>query len=252
MSKPTQKKTEVPGLNGEPPPEQVLICGLGLGLAQVTLETLQALKRCSTVFHCFLDKKTAAYVRTLCPEVRDLGKLSAAGGPGAAEDAVLAAAAPGRTVAFLHYGHPMVFQEDLLVKRCKAANVPYRVLAALSSLDAVLVAIGIPPLKDGLQVRRADAVGRGAPLLPESHALILALDRLWDPRNAGVPAFVKYLGTVYPPGHWVKLIHCPDITDAGALREGTQLRALAGALKGLRAAARNNTSLFIPSPENPL
>jgi len=160
MPKPKHNTQAGPGTAGGPVREQVLICGLGLRLAHMTLETMQALKQCRTVFHYFLDEQTAAYLRTLCADVRDLGGLSAPDGPAAIADAVLAAAAPGGTVALLYYGHPLVFQEDILIARCRAAKVPYRVLAALSSLDAVLVAVGYPALREGLQVRHADAVSR--------------------------------------------------------------------------------------------
>jgi len=231
MSNSKQKKPPRPASGDQPLREQVLICGLGLRLAHVTLETLQALRQCRIIFHDFLDKKTENYVRSLCPDVRDLRKIPRSGGLKTAVDAVLGAAAPGSTVAFLYYGHPMLFQEDLLISRCKAAGIPYRVQAALSSLDAVLAAVGIPLLSNGLQIFHADMVGRGAPLLLSAPALILSLDRLWAPRKSAATAFIKYLEEVYPPGHRAAFIHVAHLTAPSALYQETELRALGAVWK---------------------
>jgi precorrin-2 methylase len=249
MAKATLKKTEGPGPAGEQPP-QVLICGLGLRLPGITLETMQALKNCGAVFHDFLDARTEKQLSVLCPGIRDLRKLCRTAAPDEAAGVILAAAGPGRTVAFLRCGHPVLFQEDALVRLCRAGRIPYRVMAGVSSLDEIMVAIGTPILKDGLQLYAVSRTARRLPLRPAAPAVILSLDRLWEPAAAGVHGFVAQLGGVYPPGHRMLLVHCPDSLDASALRVETDLAGLAGALKKLKKAARGSASLYIPTTEN--
>lgn len=234
----------------EPPREQVLICGLGLRLPHITLEVMQALKKCRTVFHTCLDAKTKKYVRSLCRGLRDPGKPGRPEDPKTTADAVLAAAAPGRTVAFLCRGNPMMLHGDALIRRCKSARIPYKVVAGVSPLDELLVALGAPVLGYGLQLYPACAVGPVIALLPAAPALIMSLDRLWGPGKTGAAGFVKRLAKAYPPGHRVTLIRLSDTISTPALRLETDITGLAGALEGLPAAGRQGAALFIPTLEH--
>ena len=224
--------------------EQVLICGLGLRLPHITLEAMQALKKCRTVFHDSLDAKTKNYLRGLCRNLKDLGK------PGRPKDsetiasAVLAAAAPGRAAALLCSGNPGMFQWDFLVRSCESAGIPYRVIAGVSPLDEILAGLGAPVLGYGLQLYPACAISPVISLLPAAPAVIMSLDQLWESKKAGVSGFVRQLGTVYPSKHRMTLLYRSDL--APALRLKTDLAGLAGALEGLREAGRRSASLFIP------
>ena len=254
MDKSAQKKTAGPGTAGGPPRERVLICGLGLRLGNMTFETLQALKRCRTVFHDFLDDKAARYVRTICPDLRDLRKLRRTYDSESMADAVLPAVAKGHTVAFLGYGHPMVLQgtAEVIITRCKAAKIPYRVIASLSALDELLVAVGTPVMMDGLQICPSHVLTtRQVPLYPGAPAIIMLLNHLWGFPGASVAGCVKHLGTIYPPEHRVLLIRCPRVVGDPLLRLETPLRKLAAALEKLPGKERFNTSMFIPALASP-
>ena len=236
-------------IRNEPARGRVLICGLGLRVAHMTLETLQALKKCRRIFHDFLDKKAAQQLRDLCGVMPvDVRGSDGRTDPKLMPGAVLAAAAGGDAVAFLCYGHPLAHRgaPELLLRRCRTAGIDCRVTAAVSSLDDILIAVGAPAMHRGLQIHPARALGPRTPLQPAVAAIVMSLDGLWTPAKAGVARFVNYLGTVYPQGHKMALIHCAHIMNGSAMRLETELSGLTAALEKLDEAERHSTSLFIP------
>lgn len=236
-------------------PGRVLLCGLGLRLEHMTVETLQALKKCDIVFHDFLDEKAAIQVRALCADLRNLTKLRRDESEEATTDVILAAVAPGKTIAFLCYGHPLVLQWTAahLMHRCRAEGIGYRVTASLTALDDILVEIGTPVISEGLQICLPNKLLLlKIPLLPHVHAMIMLLSHLWDVQGSSVADFVKYLKAFYPPGHRMLLIRCSRVMKDPPLRLETSLRGLAGALKELPEKERFSASLFIPALPKPL
>ncbi|HNW44094.1 MAG TPA: SAM-dependent methyltransferase [Elusimicrobiales bacterium] len=232
------------------PSGQLLICGLGLRQAHLTAETLQTLKRSDVVFHDFLDERAEAYMRTFCPDLRDLRKLRLEDNSEAMADVVLAALAPRRVTTFMCYGHPMVLQgtADVLIRRCRADGIVHQITPSLSALDEIFVAAGIPVTMEGLQIYPSHVlIRRKVPLSPRLPAIVMVLDKLWSYPDCTIAGLVKHLKTIYPPGHPALLIRCRRIINDPLLRVETTISGLAGALKKLPAPERFNTSMCIPA-----
>lgn len=216
----------------------------------MTVETLRTLKKCDIVFHDFLDERAEIHMRAFCPDLRDLRKLRARDDSEAMADVVMAALAPGRTTAFLCYGHPMVLQgtADVLIRRCRTGGLPHTVTASLSALDEIFVAIGVPVSPEGLQIYPSHIVTRRKIRLSDRvPAIIMVLSHLWDDEDCSVAGFVKHLKKIYAPEHPVLLIRCRRIINDPLLRVATDLRGLAAALENLPLKERFNTSLCIPA-----
>jgi len=228
---------------------EVVICGLGLRPEHLTLETIQALKKCDAIFHRLPGRETVRQVRSLCGGLAaDAFVRYAPGGERGLPAKIVAAAARGKTVALLRQGHPLAGRRaaDSLQGLCAAEGVACRVIPALSPLDDILTSVGTPVMRRGLQVHHAGAIGRRTPLHPSVPAVIMSLDELWKNGRGGPARLAGRLAKVYPPGHRLALIRCPDAADGSALRLETDLRSLPRALRGLGAGRRGSAALFIP------
>jgi hypothetical protein len=230
------------------PRGQVLLCGMGLHLSHLTLETLQALKKCQAVYHSSLDVVAVEHVRRLCSgavvDLRGADKSVSA----SALDIPIRKAREGQSVAFLGYGHPLVLNSTSfsLLERCRSGKIPCRILAAISSIDELLIMIGDPAVHIGLQVYPSERVCPPIQLSPASPALIMQLDQVVKSSGGELACFLEQLKRLYPTSHPFFLLRCSRGPDAPPLRLRTDLRRLSGVLKKLSEEDRCIVSLYIP------
>ena len=196
------------------------LCGFGLDLKQITLETIAVLGAAEIVFSDALDDAASrGRVRGLCRDFRDLNELSSGSrGLGAAAikaGIVLEALRAGRRVAVLNYGHPTFLSslsEDLIAG-CRELGIPFRVVNAVSSLDGIFSSLGYTGLWNGLHLYDADdfrGLIRRVALQPSIPTVIVKIGYLLQAEQKGQLALLSgRLKEVYPPEHRVVLVECP-------------------------------------------
>ncbi|MFH1724825.1 MAG: SAM-dependent methyltransferase [Elusimicrobiota bacterium] len=228
------------------------ICGFGLDLPQMTLETSQALKDATVVFTDALDDKTSGLVLRLCGDVRDLNDLAGSGSydevASRKVEEVLRVVEDGRRVAVLNYGHA-TFLSSLsqgLIAACRRRGIGYRILNAVSSLDAVLSFLELTALWSGLHVYDADGFSgliSVTPLQPSVPTLIVKIGYLQKEEQEGrLRLLADHLGRFYPPEHPVTLVECPWIANPEGSKRTLPLSGLAQALK----SPNEFNTLYIP------
>lgn len=123
---------------------RVFLCGLGVYPPQTaTVEVLRALTECDVIFNNLPGIGMSEFLGLFCSNRRPVAfryeqdaKLCA--------DLVLSEAKPGKTVAFVTFGHPLLFGplSNEIIQRCKKEGIPCKAFGAVSSMDAVLAASG--------------------------------------------------------------------------------------------------------------
>lgn len=230
---------------------ELLLCGTGMRLGQMTLETLQALRRCSRVFAVNLPRELLAQARRVVGPLEDLSARWPRG-LGFSEAKLCKAlfsrsGAKGRA-GVLFFGHPLLHSAGPeLIRRCRESARPYRILAGLSSVDAVLAsAEGLLGAEDldlyggGLAVLGApEFLRRGLSLDPRCSALILNLFRVRGPRAWS--RLAKRLKRCYGPRHRALLIGCGPAPAQDSSRLLTLARLCA------EARVSSEETLFIPA-----
>jgi hypothetical protein len=229
----------------------LFLCGLGTRFDQMTLETAHHLKTCSRILCANLDAETAAKVRVAFGRAeelrfdRDDQKLEAA---------LLAAAAADQHVAVLMPGHPLLYGPGAAVASlCRRSAVPYRILAAPSSVDSVLAAAEAAlegdetqRLEQGLAIVSApDLLLVDVPLAAGLTTVVLNLFRLDEqfPDDAGVwGRLARRLGDCYGPDHAILLLEAESDQQAGRWQRRTVAE-----LPLLRGTLTERTTLILPA-----
>jgi uncharacterized protein YabN with tetrapyrrole methylase and pyrophosphatase domain len=174
----------------------LFVVGLGtVGVSQLTREAEQALARSSEIL--FLDDRlgVAEHLATLCPRVTDLRGCYQPGENriDAFERIVtraLEASLERPPVSFAVQGHPCVgvFPTQHVLAAAAALGLRCKVLPGISSIDAMLVDLGLDPGIAGLQVYDAtDVLLRRRPLQSDVPCMVLDV------------ASVGNAGTLYLP-----------------------------------------------------
>lgn len=237
------------GGKGEAP--ALLLCGTGMRLGQMTLETWEELRRCSRVFAVNLPRELLAQARRALGSLEDLGARWPRGrGFGELELCRALLSSPGAKgrAGVLFFGHPLLHSAGPeLIRRCRESGRPYRVLAGLSSADAVLAcaerSLGAEELDvygGGLAVLSApEILRRGSALDKRCSALILNLFRV--PTRRAWSRLARSLERCYGPRHRALLIGCGP-APARDLSRPLMLRALRA-----EAPVGSDQTLFIPA-----
>jgi uncharacterized protein YabN with tetrapyrrole methylase and pyrophosphatase domain len=203
-------------------PFDIGIVGTGIvGSHQLTREAEEVIRRCRRTFLIASGYGVADYLRTLCPEVTDLGYLYQ---PGmnrlptyhkmAAE--VVAAAVAGAPVCLATYGHPWVYcyPTTLITRAAEHLGLHVEVFPGVSALDTLIVDLGMDIADNGIQMYEAtDVLMRRRPLQTDVNCVI------WQPTVVGDPTcpadwyeaeqftpLQNYLLGFYPPDHEVSLV----------------------------------------------
>jgi len=155
---------------------RVFLCGLGVYPPQTaTVEVLRALGECDVVFNNLPGIGMSEFLGLFCANRRPVAfryeqdaKLCA--------DLVLSEAKPGRTVAFVTFGHPLLFGplSNEIIQRCRKEGIPCKAFGAVSSMDAVLAASGQVlgfsyggfQLFESMGLRILDEIEKASPRLP--------------------------------------------------------------------------------------
>ncbi len=115
-------------------------------------------------------------------------------------------------------GHPLFGETTVreLLAHARAAALPIRIVAGMSFVDSLAVALGIDPLVEGLLVLDALALGSRRRLLIPQRPTVVA--QVYDRRTASHAKLA--LLEAYPPDHAVRIV-CAAGTGAAAVIDTT-------------------------------
>jgi precorrin-6B methylase 1 len=137
----------------------LVVVGTGIGgVAQVTLEAVEHIRRADEVFYSIVDPVTEYWVRELNANARSFAGLYEEGKTRSetyAEMAemMIAAVRGGRRVCTVFYGHPGVFVEasHVAIRRLRREGYAARMLPAVSADGCLFADLGINPGQHGIQ-----------------------------------------------------------------------------------------------------
>jgi uncharacterized protein YabN with tetrapyrrole methylase and pyrophosphatase domain len=165
---------------------------LGSGIKSVlhfTVETIQALKVCRTLFVLHDDRMVHDFLKQHCSDVRDLAELYPDVGFRSEvyekiANVVVGEAANGGSIAFLVHGHPLflVSAAELLINLLRARNILVHLLPGVSSFDTIMCDLAID-YAYGIQIFDATTM----------------ISRGWR-LNASLPALVFQIATTMNGG----------------------------------------------------
>ncbi len=201
----------------------IFVVGTGIeSVRQLTLEAVDSLRACNTVFTVDHGFGVADFIASLGPEVIDLIPEYK---PGlhrlityqrmAARVVEKAMANP--PVALAVYGHPswLVFPAELIVEAARVMGLNVQVIPGISSVDTMVVELGIDPATRGLQIHEATGlVVFEHTIDPHVPCILLQVDAFrvetFNPKrnNPGrLEELVRYLDRFYPPSHRITSVY---------------------------------------------
>jgi Rps23 Pro-64 3,4-dihydroxylase Tpa1-like proline 4-hydroxylase len=199
------------------------IVGLGImGVRQITHEVESVLRRSREVLFVDADFGVEEYLAQLCEKVTDLVPMYQELEPrinayDRMATAALEAALDHPPVTFAVYGHPLVYvYPSMQILRAAALlGIRVQVLPGISTLDALLIDLGLDPGFSGLQMYEAtDLLLRDRPLQPDVPCILWqvgAVETLLHSTAPSIPARFQRLQThllnFYPPDHPVTAIY---------------------------------------------
>jgi len=200
------------------------IVGLGVkGIEHVTRECESACRRSTEILAVANLPAVLTYLRSLCPRVTDLHPLSYEEDENRlkAYDTmsamVLAAALEHAPVTFATYGHPLiyVYPTRQIVDAAPYLGLTVRVLAGISSLDTMLIDLGLDPAMNGLQMYEAtDLLVKQRPLQPDVPCLLWQVGAIETVLYSTAPSrpqrfrrIRNYLLQIYPPDHELSAVY---------------------------------------------
>lgn len=211
------------------PSQRVDISIVGLGIVvglQVTKEAEFALRDAEEVLYLDSGFGATEYLTSVCKRLTDLRPLAYREGESrhAAYDqmsaAVLESALHHPPVVFAVYGHPQiyVYPTEQIVAASACLGLTVKVIPGISSLDTMIIDLGIDPGLDGLQMYEAtDLLARGRPLQSDVPCLIWQVGvvgtRLYSERRSLPERFVpltQHLAKFYPREHSVRIVCSTD------------------------------------------
>lgn len=184
---------------------RLLLCGLGVDPpASMTIQVLQALRRCDAIFNNLPGASIYEFLSVFCPDVRPIEFRYEEDVPRCA-DLICSAIGPGKTIGFVTFGNPVMFGPlaHELFKRSKKGGVECVAFSAISSLDAMLAASGtVMGFSFGgyqvLETNDEEVLARIGKLNPKLPLLAYFVGQLSQDR---VAHFFEYVHKTYPPGH---------------------------------------------------
>ena len=242
-------------------PFDVGIVGTGIvGGHQLTREAEEVIRRCRHTFVIDSGYGLPDYLRTLSPRVTELGVFYEPGKDRvptyrrmAAE--VVAAAVAEPPVCLATYGHPWIYcyPTTLITRAAPLLGLHVEVFPGISSLDTLLVDLGIDIALDGIQMYEAtDLLLRRRPLQTDVACVI------WQPTVVGDPGYrvgryeeeqflplQTYLCDLYPGDHEAVLVTTKTFPLARSVVRRTRIGDLAAEL----AQAPQVATLYIPPLE---
>jgi uncharacterized protein YabN with tetrapyrrole methylase and pyrophosphatase domain len=193
--------------------------------------------------------------------VVDLGRLYEDGKPRlatyeAVAHAVLTAAKASPPVALVTYGHPLVgcTPSQILLERAPRLGLVAKALPGVSSLDCLLVDLGLDPFEDGLQAYEAtDVLLRRRSLQPDVPCFIFQPGTVESSLHCTAPnrpgrfhRLTRYLLRFYSPNH--------EVIVAGSAMEShrpsTLTRVLLRELEQAHGSLRGAVTIFLPPVES--
>lgn len=202
-------------------PFDIGIVGTGIvGTHQLTREAEEVIRRSKRTFVIDSGYGIPEYLRTLCPEVTELGPLYEPGRNRILTyrkmaAVVVSAAVADPPVCLATYGHPWVYcyPTALITRAGPLLGLHIEVFPGVSSFDTLLVDLGTD-IADGIQMYEAtDLLLRQRPLQTDVTCVI------WQPTIVGDPTYPSepytdeqfrplqdYLLRFYPAAHEVVLV----------------------------------------------
>jgi precorrin-2 methylase len=201
----------------------IFVIGAGIKAVQhLTLEAVQALQSCKTVFTVDHGFGVLEYIRSLGPRVVDLipeykegrHRLETYQHMAAR---VIAEARKNPPVAFLTYGHPqwLVFPTELIADAARRLDLNVTAIAGISCIDTVVLELGIDPAARGLQIFEATGlVTSNTPIVASVPCIVLQTEAFrnetYTLKRQGADrfsAFVDYLRKFYPADHKILSVY---------------------------------------------
>ncbi len=240
-------------------PFDIGIVGTGIvGAHQITREVEEIIRRSRRTFVIDSGYGIPEYLRTLCPEVTELGPLYEPGRNRlptyrrmAAE--VIAAAVAGGPVCLATYGHPWVYcyPTTLITRAAPLLDLRVEVFPGISSFDTLLVDLGTDIARNGIQMYEAtDLLLRRRPLQTDVTCVI------WQPTIVGDPTYPAqaataeqfrplqdYLLGFYPAEHEASLV----MTKTFPLMRSTVQHLRLGDLAEELERAPQVATLYVPA-----
>jgi hypothetical protein len=240
----------------------IYICGLGtVGVRQITREVEDALRRCREVLLVDPGFGVRDHIDQLCSQVTDLVPTSyrelapRISAYDRIATAVLDAALDHAPVAFAVYGHPQVYVYPTMQIRRAAALLDLRVqvLPGISTLDALMIDVGLDPGVSGLQMYEAtDILLRDRPLQPDVPLILWqvgAVETFLHSTAASVPArferLQQHLLRFYPVEHVAHSVFTSTFPLAPSVVDSFPLGELATRFP----AGAPGATLYIPPTE---
>jgi uncharacterized protein YabN with tetrapyrrole methylase and pyrophosphatase domain len=239
-------------------PFDIGIVGTGIvGTHQLTREAEEVIRRSKHTFVIDSGYGIPDYLRTLCPEVTELGTLYEPGRnrlPTYRRMAatVVSAAVADSPVCLATYGHPWVYcyPTTLIARAAPLLGLHVEVFPGVSSFDTLLVDLGTDIALNGIQMYEAsDLLLRRRPLQNDVTCII------WQPTVVGDPTYraqpytteqfeplQEYLLQFYPAEHGVKIVTTKTFPLTRSVVQHLELGDLAAELE----LAPQVGTLYIP------
>lgn len=202
----------------------ISVAGLGIvAVSQITAEVESVLRHSEEILYLDHGFGVGEHLSSLCPRVTDLYPLSYRPDEprirayDRMSAAVLDAAIDHAPVTFAIYGHPRiyVYPTAQITTAASHLGLEVEILPGVSSLDTILIDVGLDPGLDGLQMYEAtDLLLRRRPLQPDVPALLWQVgaveSSLYSQQPSAPERFLRlkeHLLDFYPPDHLVKAVH---------------------------------------------
>jgi uncharacterized protein YabN with tetrapyrrole methylase and pyrophosphatase domain len=246
-------------ISGTECPHHIYIVGLGItSVLQLTRETEAAFRRSHEVFVLPAGYGVDQYVSTLCARVTNLHARSYVEGVPRLEAydamaaAVIEAALDHPPVSLGLYGHPLVYAypPQLILATAPFLGLRVKVLAAVSSLDTILVDLNLDPAMEGLQMYEAtELLVRRRVLQPDVPCLIWQVgaveSNLYSEHVSSPERFeriLRYLLEYYPAEHEVVSVY----SSTHPLIESQLIHFPLGAMEAHHRDLHQALTLYIP------
>jgi hypothetical protein len=236
------------------------IAGTGIRLvAQVTLETLDHIKRADRLLYLAADTATARWLQQLNPAAESLSDCYAEGRPRELSyqemtERILRPLREGYRVSAIFYGHPGVGVDPAwaAIRRARQEGYPARMLPGISAEACLIAELEVDPLEQGWQSHEAWAFVSRRPVFDERCPLVLwqiglvfqeSIDFSGAPNRRGLRALMKRLRIHYAASHQVVLYDASPFPVCQSRIERIALRDLP------HVDVRLSTTLYIPATE---
>ena len=189
----------------------------------ISLRTLEILQQCSEVYVVRSNLHLASFLQTNKINYKDITHIYLEGKRRIEVYETIAQfliqrAAPNKTIAYLTYGDPMLFElpTQLILVAAKELGLSVKVIPALSFIDTILASLEISIGTEGLAVYEATSlVKKEIKIDNRVHCLVaqvgafnsIEVSRSVSISSTNLSLLVDYLRCFYPPHHLLRLCH---------------------------------------------